>query len=261
MKWKDTNKVTICSSFHQAHSGDTEWRRVKEAEQRLVKDISVTDSVKDYNNFMGGVDLSGVLILYYSLREKTMKHVTRMMGEIQTEVQKWVSPVQNRAKWITASTDSKYPESEEGVSGKPPAETWPWFVVMDTATVFSSETSDPGIRPDITWVSGGDKELHQCSVKKEPAPTDASEWLRVVGVTAPPTFSECSRSTIIFLPYYSVFSLEQQSQAEVLLLLLLLLQQLCGWLLIFVLLIRLGDCSSLLPLCSKVDVEHKGKLV
>lgn len=68
MKWKDTKEVTICSFFHKARSGDTVWRRVKEAEQRVVKDISVPDSVKDYNTFMGGVDLSFSITL---LEKKT----------------------------------------------------------------------------------------------------------------------------------------------------------------------------------------------
>ncbi|XP_014829981.1 PREDICTED: piggyBac transposable element-derived protein 4-like isoform X1 [Poecilia mexicana] len=73
VRWKDTKELTICSTFHRAFSGQTVQRRVKEAGQWVLKDITVPDSVKDYNQFMGGVDLSNALLQDYSVRNKTMK--------------------------------------------------------------------------------------------------------------------------------------------------------------------------------------------
>lgn len=71
LKWKDTKTVSMCSSFHKAFSGDTIRRRVKEAGQWRFRDIPIPDSIKDYNQHMGGVDLSDALIQYYSVQWKT----------------------------------------------------------------------------------------------------------------------------------------------------------------------------------------------
>ncbi|XP_034028468.1 uncharacterized protein LOC117512489 [Thalassophryne amazonica] len=49
-------------------------------------------------------------------------------------LQKNVTPLQAKKKWFNLKkkyNDCKYPEAGEGVSGKPNAATWPWFVLMD----------------------------------------------------------------------------------------------------------------------------------
>uniref|UniRef100_A0A8C4IJE8 PiggyBac transposable element-derived protein domain-containing protein n=1 Tax=Dicentrarchus labrax TaxID=13489 RepID=A0A8C4IJE8_DICLA len=73
VKWKDTTEVTVCSSFHKAYSGDSTRRRVKEDGQWHNKNIPVPDAIRDYNRYMGGVDLSDAMIQYYSVRGKTMR--------------------------------------------------------------------------------------------------------------------------------------------------------------------------------------------
>ncbi|XP_051502197.1 piggyBac transposable element-derived protein 4-like [Myxocyprinus asiaticus] len=73
-KWRDTKDVTMCSTIHKAYTGGTVLRRIRNADGSWSKrSVPVPEAVKEYNKFMGGVDLSDALLKYYCIGLKTKK--------------------------------------------------------------------------------------------------------------------------------------------------------------------------------------------
>ncbi len=72
-KWMDTREVSVCTTLHTAYLGDTVKRVCKSSSGYKNVDVPVPTAVKDYNRFMGGVDLSDQLIGYYSSWKKSRK--------------------------------------------------------------------------------------------------------------------------------------------------------------------------------------------
>lgn len=70
VKWMETREVTMCSTVHEALSGQSVKRKVKEAGVRQTKTVPVPDAIVDYNRSMDSVDLSNALIGYYSVHQK-----------------------------------------------------------------------------------------------------------------------------------------------------------------------------------------------
>lgn len=73
VKWMDTREVTMCSTVHQAYSGKTVNRKVKEAGVWKKKSIPVPDCILDYGQNMGCVDLSDALIGSRIIRHRMSK--------------------------------------------------------------------------------------------------------------------------------------------------------------------------------------------
>ncbi|KAJ8410480.1 hypothetical protein AAFF_G00193840 [Aldrovandia affinis] len=74
VQWRDKRDVFLCSTLHTAHGEDTVRRRIKGADgQWALKDVTVPPVVKEYNQYMGGVDVSDALIGYYKVLHKTKK--------------------------------------------------------------------------------------------------------------------------------------------------------------------------------------------
>ncbi|XP_053473467.1 piggyBac transposable element-derived protein 4 [Ictalurus furcatus] len=74
VKWIDVQEVTVCSTIHKAYSGETIQRRLKNPDGTWsVQAIPVPDAVKEYNEYMGGVDLSDALIEHFTVSKKTME--------------------------------------------------------------------------------------------------------------------------------------------------------------------------------------------
>ncbi|CAM1326248.1 Uncharacterised protein at_DN0157 [Pycnogonum litorale] len=73
LQWKDNKVVSFGSTIHAGGDQETTLRTVKENGVYSRKRISIPRVTKDYNQFMGGVDLSDQLIGSYNLLLKTHK--------------------------------------------------------------------------------------------------------------------------------------------------------------------------------------------
>ncbi|KAM9857643.1 piggyBac transposable element-derived protein 4-like [Aulostomus maculatus] len=73
LKWIDTHEVTMCSTVHEAFSGQSVKRKVKEDGVWQTKNVLIPDAVVAYNESMGGVNVSDALNGCYSVHHKTMK--------------------------------------------------------------------------------------------------------------------------------------------------------------------------------------------
>ncbi|KAL2076464.1 hypothetical protein ACEWY4_027928 [Coilia grayii] len=73
VKWKDTHDVTMCSTIHKAYRGETTKRRSRKDGVWTTQAIPVPSAVKQYNKYMGGVELSDALIKYYTVDRKTSR--------------------------------------------------------------------------------------------------------------------------------------------------------------------------------------------
>ncbi|GLD59524.1 piggyBac transposable element-derived protein 4-like protein [Lates japonicus] len=74
VKWLDKREVAVCSTIHQAFSGNTVQRRVKNQDGSWsTKSIPCPTPVMEYNKHMGAVDLSDQLIQYNSQHHKSVR--------------------------------------------------------------------------------------------------------------------------------------------------------------------------------------------
>ncbi|XP_051500241.1 uncharacterized protein LOC127409604 isoform X1 [Myxocyprinus asiaticus] len=72
LKWTDMKEVIMCSTMHKAYVGDTISRNVRgDGGVCSERQIPIPPAVKDYNKYMGDLDLSDALIEYYSVIHKT----------------------------------------------------------------------------------------------------------------------------------------------------------------------------------------------
>lgn len=74
VKWMDTREVSMCSTIHAAHGGQTVRRRVKSRDGTFSTiEVPSPLPVIAYNKHMGGVDRSDQLIQYYSAHRRVSR--------------------------------------------------------------------------------------------------------------------------------------------------------------------------------------------
>lgn len=73
--WRDKKCVTVLSNSYPGHADGTAKRRSKDhSGSYSMLDVPMPSTVKHYNQFMGGVDLSDQLIGYHRLLRQTKKY-------------------------------------------------------------------------------------------------------------------------------------------------------------------------------------------
>lgn len=110
VKWKTTKEVTACSTFHKAYRGATIERKSRSS---CFNDTDVPDPVRDYNKFMGGMELSDVLIQYYIIRGKDHEMVQNFLLPLHRHrCGELFHPVQDVGYW--KKRDSSFTEAVQG---------------------------------------------------------------------------------------------------------------------------------------------------
>ena len=79
VRWKDTKDVCAMSTAY-SDTMTVVWRRV----DNVVQDVPCPEIIKDYNMFMGGVDLFAIdqVMCYYSIGRKSMKWWRRVLWRL-----------------------------------------------------------------------------------------------------------------------------------------------------------------------------------
>lgn len=74
VRWMDMKLVSVCSTMHKAYDGATVTRCVRNLKSVWeMSQIPIPAALKDYNKYMGGVDLSDALIGYLHTTQKWYK--------------------------------------------------------------------------------------------------------------------------------------------------------------------------------------------
>ena len=69
VKWHDNKAVTVASTFGRIGASSTKKRWDSKSKDHV--DVSYPDMIRDYNQSMGGVDLSDMLIALYHVDIQT----------------------------------------------------------------------------------------------------------------------------------------------------------------------------------------------
>lgn len=78
--WKDNNCVTVLSTAYPGHADSTTKRRGKDQSGQFASiDVPLPSAIKQYNQFMGGVDLSDKLIGYHPVLRQTKRYWKTLM--------------------------------------------------------------------------------------------------------------------------------------------------------------------------------------
>ena len=70
--WRDSSCVVLMSTVHLGHEEGTARRRVKNASGSQMIDVAIPALIKNYNQFMGGVDRSDHVMSYHHIPRQTI---------------------------------------------------------------------------------------------------------------------------------------------------------------------------------------------